>query len=333
MSRHARRTVAFLVTAFVAASTSAGHAQFRNLDSAVSSDGGPVEDLAALRVGRTMMQGYRGDGPHLTPGETNDARASVRGASAPVDAERMSKRYIIGNDNLVRVQPTTNYPTRAIARISYFAPATKQSLYCTGFLVSKNLVATRGSCVFHYGNNKKAWSEMVRVAVGQDGFQKPYGECRGTRLFSVRGWTQHKDERYDYGAIKLDCDIGLTTGFFGLAEQPDSLLIGHHFYAGGYPAPVVPPTYTPAGSQWQGYGRVLSTSSRLLFFSADTYGYMGGGPLWNNFPGCTDVACAVAILLDPHRSGSTKHNAGVRILAPIFNNYFNWSGGGGGVIL
>lgn len=330
MPRHLRTLVLSLAFAF--SSIGPGRAQVADAHGAVASDGQPIEDLTELRVGAAAMRGYRGDGLRLKPGETEDARASIRGTSASAEEERMGRRYIIGNDNLVRVQPTTNYPTRAIARITYFAPATKQTLFCSGFLVSKNLVATRGSCVFHYGNGGKAWSERVRVVVGQDGFTRPYGECRGTRLFSVRGWTQHKDEKYDYGAIRLDCDIGLTTGFFGLAEQPENLLVGHHFYVGGYPAPVVPPAYTPAGSQWQGYGRILETTSRLLFFNADTYGYMGGGPVWNNFPGCTDIACAVGIALDPHRSGSTKHNAGIRILQPIFNNYFNWAGGDGGVI-
>jgi V8-like Glu-specific endopeptidase len=71
----------------------------------------------------------------------------------------------------------------------------------------------------------------------------------------------------------------------------------------------------------------LKTSSRLLFFNADTHGGMAGGPLWNNFPGCTDIACAVAITL--RYGGSSSSNKGVRILKPIFDNYFNWAGGGG----
>lgn len=335
MSRHARGTVASIAFAVLATWTTAGHAQFRDLDAAVSSDGKPIEDLAAMRAGSSIMRGYRGDGPRLRPGEANDARASIRGVSAPF-ADRKTPRGIIGRDNLVRVQPTTNYPTRAIARIRYFAPVTKQNLTCTGFLVSKNLIATNGTCVFHWGAASidspfiGKWVQNVRVTVGQDGSLKPYGECVGVRLFSVRGWTQHHDGGYDYGAIKLDCDIGLTTGYFGLAEQPQELLIGHHFYAGGYPAPLPGGEYAPDGSQWQGYGRVIETTSRYLKYTADTAGSMDGGPLWNNFPGCTDIACAVAITRD--YSDSSSYNRGVRILKPIFNNYFNWAGGDGGVI-
>jgi glutamyl endopeptidase len=303
-------------------------AQYADSHTAVASDGKPIADIASEASGGLAMRGYRGDGVPLKPGQMNDARASIRTASKPADPE--IARGIIGQNGLVRVRPTTNYPTRAIAYIYFYAPVTRQYLECSGFMVSKNLVATRGECVYHRVRDEGAWSREVRVAVGRDGGQYRYGECRGTRLFSVRGWTVHGDEKYDYGAIKLDCDIGLTTGVFGLAEQPADLLIDRKFYVGGYPGRVIPlETYAPIGSQWQGYGRIVKTTSRLLQFNADTIAAMGGGPVWNNFDGCTDIACAVAI------TGSTRRrelNAGVRILRPIFNNYYNWAGDGGGPI-
>ena len=315
-----------LIALATIASAPAALAQSFNPHQPVSDQGEDQVWNRTAAAGLQPMRGYAGAGRPLRPGEVDDSRASIRNPTSGLAAAPMLRsRQVVGQDDLVRIDPTTNYPDRAVARINFFAPATQQNLKCTGFLVSKNLVATEGGCVHYRGE----WARNVRVTPAQNGFSRPYGECRGVSLHSVRGWTNGRDPRFNYGAIKLDCDIGLTTGYFGLAVQ--SSLTNRRFYVNGYPDLAVRSRYDPGGTQWQGFGRVTGTSPRIIFHNADMVGGMRGGPLWNWIDGCSDVACAVGIVLSDLFHDYDKNSA-VRIVDPIFLNYYNWAGGDSGPI-
>jgi glutamyl endopeptidase len=53
-----------------------------------------------------------------------------------------------------------------------------------------------------------------RIYPGRDGALSPYGVCTARTLFSVIGWTVSANEEYDYGAVKLNCTVGNTVGWF-----------------------------------------------------------------------------------------------------------------------
>ena len=62
-------------------------------------------------------------------------------------------------------------------------------------------------------------------------------------MASRRGWVSSGLETYDYGAIKLNCTIGTTTGWYGFFWQSASLT-GLPDDTRGYPGD------KPSGTQW-----------------------------------------------------------------------------------
>lgn len=294
---------------------------------AVSSDGrglsrgdGPV--LAAA------MRGFRGDGRMLRKGDVDDRRASIPGgiqdarafakvlATPPAGGPSRQAMDIIGEDQRVPVSPATNYPDRAVVQII------SDQGSCTGFMISRNIVATAGHCVH---SEDDGWIKTAVVSPGRDGASMPYGSCNKVRAYSVRGWTKHQDEDFDYGAIKLDCDIGLTTGFFGVYYAKITW-DGTFTYLSGYPAD------KPA-TQWQTTDTIDDTTSHQLFYRHDTKGGQSGSPVWYDIQGCS--VCAIAIHTNGRHGLFGKHDNythGTKIRAEVFHNYFKWTGGDGGVI-
>jgi len=179
-----------------------------------------MEDLA---VGKSSFS-YRGTAPE---GVADDSAAEFTEAEESVEefiellslepaSGSVSLESIIGTDQRVRVNSTTSYPARAVALIR------SDSGDCTGWLYGKDIVATAGHCV-HDGGFGGSWATNVRVYPGRNGTYSPYGSCSAKRLYSVTGWTEDRDNKYDYGAIKLNCSIGNTTGWFGYWWQSASL--------------------------------------------------------------------------------------------------------------
>lgn len=298
-----------------------------NPHEAVSNDGrGLSRDDAPVLA--AMMRSYRGDGRRLTPGDVDDARASNPGgiqdaaafakvlATRPAGGPSRQAMDIIGKDQRVPVSPATNYPDRAVVQII------SDQGSCTGFLISKNTIATAGHCVH---NEDKGWITTAVISPGRDGASMPYGSCNLARAYSVKGWTKHQDEDYDYGAIKLDCDIGLTTGFFGVYYARITW-DGTFTYLSGYPA-------DKPSTQWQTTDTIDDTTSHQLFYSHDTKGGQSGSPVWYDIQGCS--VCAIAIHTNGRHGLFGKHDNythGTKIRAEVFHNYNKWAGGGGGVI-
>jgi glutamyl endopeptidase len=272
------------------------------------------------------MRGYRGDARKLVPGEFDDARASIRNGSAEADLVSLqAKRDIIGSNDLIIVDPTTDYPARAVAKVWVKFKGKAQNSFafefCSGFLISKDTIATSGSCVYNFSRFPAGqWAISATVTPGMSlQTPSPFGICKAVQFFTVKGWINSGapgNRKYDYGAMKLDCNVGLTTGFFGLAVQPSAALEKKSVSANGY--------YSNF-DQEQGDGRVKEVASRQLFYSADTRHQMKGGPVWGLVDGCNDIACALAI----HDGFDGPYNYGLRIVDPVFRNYLNWAGDGG----
>jgi glutamyl endopeptidase len=214
---------------------------------------------------------------------------------------------VIGTDNRYQITNTASYPYSAIAQISFTRGGS--SYGCTGWLINANTVATAGHCLYDNG----AWSTNVVVYPGRNGSSTPYGSCGYTRLYSVSGWTSSRSPEYDYGAIKLNCTVGNSTGWFGYRWQSASLT-GQPTYLAGYPCDKPYPT------MWRHDDSVRVTETRRIYYANDTYGCQSGSPVWNNEASCS--TCGIAI--HAYGVGSNGYNGGTRITQEVFNNLTTW---------
>jgi glutamyl endopeptidase len=153
---------------------------------------------------------------------------------------------------------------------------------CSGFLYGNDIVATAGHCLHTAPNG--TWAPDVMVTAALNGADKPFGSCQAKRLYTVKGWIEGAGERYDYGAIKLDpaCAPGMKTGWFGIGWSKASP-VGKRIRLGGYPS-------DPGLVQKVSPGVIREMSDEVIFYDADTWQQMSGGPVFVA-RGCD--ACAI----------------------------------------
>jgi len=229
--------------------------------------------------------------------------------TAPVGIET-----IIGPDERFQVTPTTTYPERAIVLISFDGGR------CSGWLYGRDIVATAGHCV-HDGGSNGNWKQNVTVFPGRDGNSAPYGSCSAKSLHSVVGWTRNRDEKFDYGAIKLNCSIGDTTGWFGYWWQSASL-VGTSTTISGYPG-------DKPLEHWRSVDQVRENDSNQVFYLNDTVGGMSGSAIYEDRPSGSSF-CSGPCVMGIHAYGlhgsspHGDHNHGTRITEARFNNLKNW---------
>jgi glutamyl endopeptidase len=235
---------------------------------------------------------------------------------APIDNGRET---VIGPDSRARVKGTASFPARATALIT-FAQRRTSGYMCTGWFISSNTVVTAGHCV-HSGGPNGVFSKNVKVFPGRNGSRAPFGSCTARKLFTVAAWTTSSDERYDYGAIKLNCNVGKTTGWYGFFSRSSSLN-GHPSTVRGYPG-------DKPLTQWKSNDQIRVLQQRQLFYRNDTLGGMSGSPVYEKRSAgsafCVGM-CAMAVHAyglhgsPPH----STYNHGARITRAVFNNLVTW---------
>jgi putative chitinase len=145
-------------------------------------------------------------------------------------------------------------------------------------MVSRDTVLTAGHCV-HQGTLEGKWHTEIAVFPGRNGAVKPFGRCGAKKLFALGGWVASSDPMearyYDLGAIKLDCDAGGRTGWFGIRTL-EYAEIGMPVVVQGYPADSAPP-----GRQWESQDQLRHVLSLKLFYQNDTWGGMSGSPAYS----------------------------------------------------
>jgi V8-like Glu-specific endopeptidase len=154
----------------------------------------------------------------------------------------------------------------------------------------------------------------VKVIPGNNAAKEPYGSCAGTTAYSVHGWMDHESSLYDYGAFKLNCNIGRTTGTFGLYWTTSALsgTVAITGYAGDK---------KPDNSMWTASGKLTGETTRQVYYTIATAGGQSGSPVYRK--GC-GLDCVVAIHtegIDPTHPGQ---NAGTRITMMVFDNMEAW---------
>lgn len=287
----------------------------------VSSDGSVLESAASGAI--HGVSGGAGDRPigvpldveaefpasRLTPGEMAEMARIYRPIVPPYASAEAAQETVIGSDGRYRIYPSASgHPERAIGLL------TSNQGSCTAWLINPNTVATAGHCV-HQGNGG-SFSTNVVFYPGRDGASSPFGSCTARTLFTVVGWATNGDEQFDYGAVKLNCTVGNTTGWFGFFWQAASL-VGLPVQVSGYPGD------KPFGTHWSGSGDVQVSEVRKTRYMIDSFNGQSGGPVFEtdrvgSF--CTGP-CANTI----HAYGLFNgRNSGTRITQVVFNNLIAW---------
>lgn len=207
---------------------------------------------------------------------------------------------------------TTDYPSRAIVYIEY-----NGGHHCTGYLYAPNMVATAGHCV-HTGGSGGSWYNrtLFKVYAGRDKDKSPFGSCGVSRTHSVVGWTRNDDVKFDYGAMRLNCNVGSTVGWFGLyAPEPLNMAAIISGYPGDKPR-----------DQWTASDKIRAVSNEMIAYRMDTVGGHSGSPIWNDRDEGTATTGAWAFGVHNYAAGvfGTNSNSAARLTSVRIQNYVNW---------
>lgn len=292
-------------------------------DGWISSDGRIISTAQLVGdAARGASHGFRG---RAAEGAAKDSRSTFRASvDTPEEYAALLRRRpktatgsaeaVLGSDLRSRFHADT-YPHTAIGLLTFDQGAFAG--FCTGFLISHNVVATTGHCVHEgFGGN---FSTNVVFTPGKDGASNPFGSCNGINLFTHVNWANFGLETFDYGAVVLDCTVGDLAGWFGFWWQI-ATLTGQHALIVGYPDDVGGGT-----EQWGSFGRIQTTQARQIFYFNDTFDGTSGSPVYqpDRVGSFCQVTCAMGIHAYANGHGSGPHltqNHGTRINRAVFLN-------------
>jgi len=216
---------------------------------------------------------------------------------------------VICTDDRIQEGAPLDYPWRAIAYMT-----TNQG-QCTGFMLSHDVMVTAGHCVYEGG-----WVTSYRVVPGKNGGSEPYGSCSGgiADVWTTSNWISTGSPDYDYGLVKLTCDIGNTVGWFGWWYNTAETLTNTFMFVEGYPAD------KPFATMWWDGDYIASQSATRLWYPIDTYNGQSGSPIYH-YNSTTAGLCGGWCVTGIHTNGAVNNeNSGTRFNPDVmsFINYW-----------
>lgn len=319
-TRHSRARTRLLVAAMLASTVVGGLVTSTPAQARGGQAAKPDTALAASGAAPAARESTGGPyGSSSYAGGGASAEAQTQGPVAKPDPNArpaepgVRPESVIGADSRTRVNPTTTFPYRATALVN-FKGSDGATYMCTAWFIGKDTVATAGHCVADGGSRKFNSVASYTVWPGANATSQPYGSCKARNLYSVVGWVYDNDSEYDYAAIKLNCTVGNTVGWYGMYWQT-ATLTGKTVTISGYPA-----DKSPANTQWKASGKIESSTTRKLSYSIDTSGGQSGSAIVENRP-AGSAACAGQCSMGIH---TYSGNSGTRITQGVFDNLKSW---------
>lgn len=257
--------------------------------------------------------------PHVaTPAEaTHDVAPDLAGLPdvALASFAVAGTESVIGVDERVRISPASAHPWRVHCALQIMARDGSRWIG-TAFFIGRRVLATAGHVVFINSPSpaRRGWVRSIDVMPGRDGSDLPYGTVTSTRFYSVRGWTEHADEEYDYGAIVLDTPLGERTGWLGFGAYTDGTLTSSTGNLSGYPS-----DRGNGAQQWYMARRIASVSVRKAYYDIDTAGGQSGSAVYRIVGGQRR-----AVGIHAYGVGTSPFNSATRINRPVFDNLRTW---------
>lgn len=235
-------------------------------------------------------------------------------ATASYGQPEAGPRSIIGPDDRRRISNTHDYPWRATASLLITAKNDRQYIG-TGWFIGANTLVTAGHVVYIHKPSDPTihgWVKRIEVMPGRNGSELPYGSATSEHFFSVKGWTEERNHEYDYGAIKLNTDLGNTVGTFGFGVLSNTELESTIGNLAGYPGD------KPSGTLWYHNSPIRSVSTRKVYYEIDTSGGNSGGCVYR-------IASGKRTAFGIHAYGGSTSNSATRITTPVYQNLTNWN--------
>lgn len=221
---------------------------------------------------------------------------------------------IVGSDGRSRVNNTTAPEPRRIVYIRFYVRNKPGYVFgCSGTMINKNTVLTAGHCVYSFNH----WNYNWTVYPGKNASSNPYGSCHAKNAYAVKGWfdssNQNRDvtNGYDYGAIKLSCSIGNTTGVMGYSTNG---VVGKSVRITGYPG-----EKKPTNSMWTEAGKIAKKTPHVLYTYIDITSGQSGSPMYAS--GCGSW-CIYGVATGSSSGG--QPNFAVRIISSVAKNLAHW---------
>ncbi len=229
----------------------------------------------------------------LTGGRAGGSTFAPKGAEVPKFKKEAAPGSVLGPDGRIQESISATSPWGSIVHIESNRGG------CSGFLINRDTVVTAGHCVYNGG-----WATSYTVYPGRNGLNyKPFGSCSGgaADLWSNSIWTSSQNADYDYGMIKLTCDVGYSTGWMGWWYNEGESLTGQYFYVEGFPGDKA------YGTMWWDGDTISSQTVRRAWYVIDTAPGQSGSPLYR-YRSSTEGLCAGWCITGIHTTGNQGDN-------------------------
>jgi TPR repeat protein len=193
------------------------------------------------------------------------------------------KRVLSGKDGRERIEKPDQWPYMVIGQVDLYFSMTQGS--GSGVLIGPHHFLTAAHNVFWYPDKehkqKKEWVQRFIARLALNDSHMPFGEVRGTRIYTFKEWTEREDPAYDIALVVLNRSIGGDTGWGGLICLDSSEITQQTIHITGYP-------YHAAGQEvkskqmWTMADCIKKVAGDRAFYNIDTSKGQSGGPIWIN---------------------------------------------------